>query len=232
MPDSIIWVEDEFKILEEGKAMLEKEGFAVRGFQSFEEAKDSLAEGSADIVILDWMLPGISGLDACKWIVNTFGTPVIMVTARSDEFDKVLALEIGADDYMPKPFGMRELTARIRTVLRRSRKAPVEAGPSPVLSLRELTIDTEKHEVRLRGELVPLTATEYKLLLAMASCPGRVFTRSQLVESSMGEAYFGYERTLDSHIRNLRKKIEADPNNHEYILTVYAVGYKFGGSGL
>ncbi|EFM10903.1 two component transcriptional regulator, winged helix family [Paenibacillus curdlanolyticus YK9] len=228
MSDSIIWVEDEVKILEEGKAILQKEGFAVQGFHSFEEAKELLMEGVADIVILDWMLPDVSGLDACKWVVNTIGIPVIMVTARTDEFDKVLALEIGADDYIPKPFGMRELIARIRTVLRRSRKAPVETSSSQVLSFNELTIDTDKHEVRLRGERVSLTATEYNLLLAMASYPGRVFTRSQLIESSMGESYFGYERTLDSHIRNLRKKIEADPNNFEYILTVYAVGYKFG----
>ncbi|MFC4099271.1 response regulator transcription factor [Paenibacillus xanthanilyticus] len=228
MSCSIVWVEDEMKILENGMDYLKKEGFQVKGFRSFEEAMTLLRQEPADIVILDWLLPGISGLDACKWIVNGPGIPVIMVTAKSDEFDKVLALEIGADDYMAKPFGMRELVARIRTVLRRSKKEAAAVPSSDRIQFLNLSIDLHKHEARIDDALVPLTATEFKLLTVLASAQGRVFTRSQLIESCMGISYFGYERTLDSHIRNLRKKIEPESARPVFIHTVYSVGYKFG----
>jgi len=151
--------------------------------------------------------------------------PIIMLTARDEDTDKILGLELGADDYLTKPFNPSELVSRVRAVLRRPRSAPVETGSR--LELAGLAIDTERHEVRLDGGLLDLTPTEFNLLVTLASTPGRVYSRAQLLDRLQGEVYEGYERTVDSHIKNLRKKIESDPDRPGYISTVRGVGYKF-----
>ncbi len=227
---NIVWIEDEPEILREGLNYLNKEGFQAEGFPSLETARQKLSTGGAELVILDWMLPGMSGAEACKYIISTYCVPVIMVTARTEEMDKVLILEMGADDYIDKPFGMRELVARINSVLRRTKKEkPIDEDlNNEIISYLDMTIDTISREVYLKNTPIDLTATEYNILITLASHPGRVYTRNQLIEAVMGNVYFGYERTLDSHIRNLRRKIGDHGGNPIYIKTVYAVGYKFG----
>lgn len=173
------------------------------------------------------MLPGLSGTDLCREVQRERKVPVIMLTAKTDEWDKVIALEIGADDYITKPFGMRELLARIKAVLRRTGSAGVTEDK--VLRSGSLTIDPLRHEVKKNDRPISLTPTEFELLVTLAEQPGRVFSRLQLIDQTLGEVYYGYERTIDSHIRNLRRKIEDDPAQPQYIVTVYGVGYKFGG---
>lgn len=220
----LLWVEDEAQLVAEGSRFLQQEGFAVTAAGTGAEALKRLEAGGIDLVLLDWMLPDIPGIDLCKRIRQTWSLPVIMLTAKSDEFDKVLALELGADDYVAKPFGMRELVARIRAVMRRVDKAEKQDA---VLERGDLLIDPQRHVVLKRGEPVPLTPTEFALLLVMARHPSRVYSRLQLMDEALGDAYFGYERTIDSHIRNLRKKLEDSPENPRYIATVHGIGYKF-----
>jgi len=220
----LLWVEDEEQLVAEGSRFLQKEGFGVTPAGTGAEAWKRLEAGGIDLVLLDWMLPDIPGIDLCKRIQQTWALPVIMLTAKSDEFDKVLALELGADDYLAKPFGMRELVARIRAVMRRVDKAEKQDA---VLERGDLVIDPQRHVVLKRGEPVSLTPTEFALLLVMARHPSRVYSRLQLMDEALGEAYFGYERTIDSHIRNLRKKLEDSPDNPRYIATVHGIGYKF-----
>lgn len=220
----LLWVEDEAQLVAEGSRFLQQEGFAVTAAGTGAEALKRLEAGGIDLVLLDWMLPDIPGIDLCKQIRQTWSLPVIMLTAKSDEFDKVLALELGADDYVAKPFGMRELVARIRAVMRRVDKAEKQDA---VLERGDLLIDPQRHVVLKRGEPVPLTPTEFALLLVMARHPSRVYSRLQLMDEALGDAYFGYERTIDSHIRNLRKKLEDSPENPRYIATVHGIGYKF-----
>lgn len=227
----ILWIEDETKLLHECKAYLEAaEGYKVTGAASYAEALPVLAGDKPDLLIVDWMLPGgTTGLDICKRNAREWQLPVIMVTAKGDEFDKVLALEIGADDYLTKPFGLRELSARIKAVMRRagtggvreerSGEAPIRRGP--------LVIDSLRMEVKLDGRPVDLTRTEFQLLAKLAAQPGRAFTRLQLMDEALGDSFAGYERTLDSHIRNIRRKLGDDPAEPRFILTVYGIGYKF-----
>jgi two-component system alkaline phosphatase synthesis response regulator PhoP len=165
----------------------------------------------------------MDGFDVCRTIRRESGVPIIILTARVEEEDRVVGLELGADDYITKPFSPRELVARVRAVLRR---AQGEISPPAVLRVGDLVIDLERREVRVGDREVRLTPTEFELLTAMARHPGRVFTRLQLLERIQGVAYEGYERTIDAHIKNLRQKIEPDPRNPQYILTVYGVGYK------
>jgi DNA-binding response OmpR family regulator len=222
----ILWVEDEPHLLSEGAAFLEREGFHVEKAASAAEAFNILGMKPVDLVLLDWMLPDRSGLDVCRQIQSSLRIPVIMITAKTDEFDKVLALEIGADDYIVKPFGMREVVARIRAVARRTGPWS-ESGPS-VMVRGDLRIDEMKHTVHKRGRPIPLTPTEFSLLCTLARNPGRVYTRAQLMDDALGEHFIGFERTIDSHIRNLRKKLGDTPDNPNYIVTVFGVGYKFG----
>ncbi|WP_409343847.1 response regulator transcription factor [Paenibacillus sp. MBLB4367] len=227
----LLWIEDERRLLEEGQAFLQAEGFSVACARTVREAEATLNGQAFDFILLDWMLPDGSGIDLCKQIQAKWKTPVMMLTAKSDEFDKVLALEIGADDYLTKPFGMRELQARIKAVLRRTNKGnePAAAPSSHEWVRGELLIDEGKHTVRKKGEELPLTRTEFALLLQLAKHPGRVYSRLQLMDEALGDAYIGFERTIDSHIRNLRKKIEDNPVEPQYVLTVFGIGYKFGG---
>lgn len=233
----LLWVEDERRIIEEGTAFLEQEGCKVSAAYTAEEAVSMLERNSYDLLLIDWMLPGQQGIELCKEVQRKWKVPVIMLTAKSDEFDKVIALELGADDYLTKPFGMRELLARIKAVLRRSGAASglsaevAEDRDRMVIQAGELLIDPLRHEVKKKGRALVLTPTEFELLRIMAEQPGRVFSRLQLLDQALGEAFMGYERTIDSHIRNLRRKLEDDHSEPDYIITVYGIGYKFGDGG-
>jgi DNA-binding response OmpR family regulator len=183
-----------------------------------------------DLVILDLMLPGMDGLDVCRELRSQSNyTPVLMLTSKSSELDRVLGLEIGADDYLTKPFSIRELLARIKAIFRRVEAlgGQEKTDDLKTISIHDLEIDTEKRLVSLKGKLVDLTAKEFELLWHFSTRPGRVYTRSQLLDSVWGYGHEGYEHTVNSHINRLRAKIEEDPSNPRYILTVWGVGYKF-----
>lgn len=221
----ILVVEDEEKIKEMVASYLASEGFQVKTAATGPEALQLLERHNFDLVVLDWMLPGLSGLEVCKQVRQKSDVPIIMLTARSEEVDKLLGLELGADDYITKPFSLRELVARIKVVLRRSKGQ--ETSRQEELTIGDLYINFTTREVRVDQREIELTPTEFALLSVMARHPGRVFSRMQLLDLALGEAFLGYERSVDTHISNLRKKIEKDPANPEYILTVYGVGYKF-----
>jgi DNA-binding response OmpR family regulator len=185
-----------------------------------------------DLVILDLMLPGIDGIEICKRLrAQEDYTPILMLTAKSTELDRILGLEIGADDYLTKPFSVRELVARVKAIFRRvdslKQEQPSDESTGKVIHVKDLTIDLDKRRVTLAGNDVDLTAKEFDLLVHFASRPGQVFTRNQLLDSVWGYGHEGYEHTVNSHINRLRAKIEQDPGNPQYILTVWGVGYKF-----
>ncbi len=232
----IVWIEDEEKLLQECSSYLKKEGIEVFGTASFQEAEKRIAEVRPDLLLVDWMLPdGMNGLDICKRNEASWQLPFIMVTAKEDELDKVLALEIGADDYLTKPFSLRELSARIKAVMRRVAKQSVlsYSGQSEeeeqTIRRGKLLIDPIKFHAEIAGKKLDLTRTEFLLLQKLAASPGRVFTRTHLMDEALGESYLGYERTLDSHIRNLRRKLTEHEQSQKfaYIETVYGVGYRF-----
>jgi two-component system OmpR family response regulator len=219
----ILIVDDEKKIVDIVKAYLEKDGFQVlaayEGISVFEILKNS----NPDLIILDLMLPGMSGWDVCREIRKTSYIPIIMLTAREEDADKIVGLEIGADDYVTKPFNPNELVSRVRAVLRRSMAV---SPPGNEIKIADLVVDIDKRTVVRNDRVFDLTPMEFDLLITMARSPGRVFSRMQLLENMQDKAYEGYERTIDSHIKNLRRKIEIDPDKPKYILTVYGVGYK------
>jgi DNA-binding response OmpR family regulator len=179
-----------------------------------------------DLIVLDLMLPEISGWDVCRTLRAESNVPIIMLTARDEDTDKIVGLELGADDYVTKPFNPKELVSRVKAVLRRAEGAAVK---KKIIEFADLSIDLERHEVRRGDRLVELTPTEFELLRVLAESPGRVYSRMQLLDKVQGDAYEGYERTIDSHIKNLRRKVEADPDQPRYVLTVRGIGYKFGG---
>lgn len=215
----ILLVEDDAPLAQTVAEYLRSEGFVVTIAGTGPEGLRLAQSEAPDLVILDWLLPGMSGIDVCRRIRAAGRTPIIMLTARVEEADKLLGLELGADDYITKPFSLRELTARVRAVLRRSQPGTT----ADVLRLGPLEVDVGAHGVRLAGREVDLTPSEFKILAVLARHPGRVFTRLQLMEAALGEYYEGYERTVDSHISRLRQKIDPD---HRLIQTVHGIGYK------
>lgn len=220
----ILVVDDEAKIVEVLKAYLEQAGFEVATACDGASALASARDEQPDLAVLDIMLPGMDGLEVTKALQKELDTPVILLTAKSDEVDRLVGLEIGADDYIVKPFSPREVVARVKAVLRRAgRSAPdserIEAGG--------LVVDLGGREVAVDAEPVELTKTEFDILAAMAGTPGRVWTRLQLMQTVSGYAYEGYERTIDAHMKNLRKKLGDDPSEPRWIKTVWGVGYKF-----
>lgn len=231
-PTHILVVDDEEQMTAFISSYLCNEGYKVKQAHSGAEALQMLEEEHGfDLVLLDWMMPGMNGLDVCRQLRRFSDVPVIFLTAKTDEIDKVLGLEIGADDYMTKPFSMRELEVRIRVILRRNSRTPSPAMPDEEpqkLTRGALTIDLPKHAVYINGQPVVLTPTEFKLLITLAQHPGRVYSRLDLLEIALGEEYSGYERSIDTHIRNLRKKLEDDLSSSKLIVTVHGVGYKFG----
>ncbi|MFN3928536.1 MAG: response regulator [Thermoflexus sp.] len=220
---TILLVEDEPRMRQVVRAYLEQAGFRVIAVGDGPSALHAFRREQPDLIVLDLMLPGMDGFEVCRAIRRESGVPIIILTARIEEEDRVVGLELGADDYITKPFSPRELVARVRAVLRR---AQGELAPPAIIRVGDLTIDLERREVRVGDREVRLTPTEFELLAALARHPGRVFTRLQLLERIQGVAYEGYERTVDAHIKNLRQKIEPDPKNPQYVLTVYGVGYK------
>ncbi len=223
MKRKILVVDDEKKIVDIVKAYLERERYQVTVAYDGEEALDMAREQLPDLLVLDLMLPGISGWDVCRILRKESDIPIIMLTARDEVTDKIVGLELGADDYVTKPFDPKELVSRVKSVLRRSQGS---ATYSTLLKVGELSIDVEKRLARVAGESIELTSTEFDLLKIMAQHPGRVYNRMKLLDEIQGDSYEGYERTIDSHIKNLRKKIEPDPNHPRHIITVYGVGYK------
>jgi DNA-binding response OmpR family regulator len=224
MKRKILVVDDDKKTVDLIRLYLEREQHQVLVAYDGREALEIARQRAPGLIILDWMLPKVDGLDICRILRAESAVPIIMLTARSTEEDKLLGLDLGADDYVTKPFSPRELVARVRVVLRRSTP---EDEPSPALAIGELLIDFAAHEVHRGGELLRLTPKEFKLLETLAREPGRAFSRADLVDRVFGLGYEGFERTVDVHLMNLRKKLEADPNRPAYLLTVYGIGYKF-----
>lgn len=220
---TVLVVEDEPAIVDVVRQYLEKDGYRVALATDGQRAVDEFARLRPDLVLLDLMLPGLDGFDVCRRIRQQSGTPIIMLTARDEEADKLVGLELGADDYITKPFSPREVVARVRAVLRRTRGS---APPPERIRVHDLDIDSERFAVSRGGQAVTLTPTEFKLLLALARHPGRVFTRLQLIDQVQGYAFEGYERTVDAHVKNLRQKLEPDPRHPRYVLTVHGVGYR------
>lgn len=227
MSKKILVVEDEKKLVTILRGYLEQAGFAVLAAYDGQQALTIFRHDKPALVLLDLNLPKIDGLDVCRAIRKESNTPVIMVTARVEEADRLVGLELGADDYIVKPFSPREVVARVRAVLRRTEGETARPETVSAGTAGELTIDLTKHTVRIKEHPVELTPTEFDLLAIMMQNPGRVFTRLQLLDQVQGQAFEGYERTIDAHIKNLRQKIEQDPRNPRYILTVFGVGYKF-----
>ena len=218
----ILVVDDEAQIVDLLRSYLRRDGFDVDEAGDGEAALAACVRRKPDLVILDLMLPKLDGREVCRRIRETASTPIIMLTARDEETDKLLGLELGADDYITKPFSPREVVARVRAVLRRGTREAVEQ-----VRAGDLVVDLRAHEVTLGVRRVDLTPTEFRLLEILAGHPGQVFTRMQLIDRAQGHAFEGYERTVDAHIKNLRSKVEPDPKNPRYIVTVYGVGYKF-----
>lgn len=224
MAQRILVVDDERKIAEVCRDYLVVAGFEVL---LAEDGPGGLALARSerpDLVVLDLMLPGMDGLDVCRELRRESNMPIIMLTARVEESDKLIGLELGADDYITKPFSPRELVARVRAVLRR---ADTPALPSELVRAGDVTLDRATYEVTIPQGTIALTPTEFEILSTLASYPGRIFSRQQLLRAAHGVAFESYERAIDSHIRNLRRKIESTASSHHYIVTVYGVGYKF-----
>jgi DNA-binding response OmpR family regulator len=223
---TILVVDDEPRIVELARDYLEHAGFAVLTASDGASALATARTRSPDLVVLDLGLPGLDGLDVTRQLRSgerTSDVPIVMLTARDDELDKLLGLELGADDYLTKPFSPRELVARVRAVLRRVDR-PVGAGD--LISVGDLTLDMPRMRTEVAGRTVDLTPTEFTLLATLARQPGRIFTRSQLLDALHGIAFESYERAIDSHVKNLRRKLEPEPRQPRYVLTVYGVGYR------
>ena len=217
----ILVVDDELKIARLVRDYLVEAGFDVVTESTGTGAVATARKEHPDLVVLDLGLPGMDGYEVTKSIRSESDTPIVMLTARSDETDRIIGLELGADDYVVKPFSPRELVARVKAVLRRASGS----RQADQIRVADLSIDLDKRSVRRETETIDLTVTEFDLLVTLASQPGRVFTRSQLLDSVRGVAFESYERAIDSHIKNLRRKLS--PNTSQYIKTVYGVGYKF-----
>ena|SRR5436190_1141218 len=230
MPDSstILLVDDEDAVQKLLSYPLERDGFRVVQAWDGEEALERFGrEEHVDLVVLDVMLPKLDGLEVCKRLRATSNVPIIMLTARDDELDKVLGLELGADDYITKPFSIREFRSRVRALLRRAATPRADERADEAIQNNGLRIDLAKREVEVHGRPVQLTYVEFELLRTLASHPGRVYTREQLLQALWGGSDYREPRTIDVHVRHLREKLESDPRDPEFILTVRGVGYRF-----
>ena len=222
---TILVVDDEAQIVKLVRDHLEHSGFNVLTAGDGAGALRVAASGHPDLVVLDLGLPGIDGLDVTRALRRDGAVPVIILTARGDESDKLVGLELGADDYMTKPFSPKELVARVRAVLRRVEATT--AAPEVLRAGDDVVLDIPRMEARVDGRRIDLTATEFQLLTALVRQPGRVFTRAQLLDAVHGVAFESYERAIDAHVKNIRRKLEPDPRAPRYLLTVYGVGYRF-----
>jgi len=220
----VLIVDDELKISRLVRDYLHEAGFATLEASDGETALALARAERPEMIVLDLGLPGIDGLDVARQLRRTSAVPIIMLTARTDEIDRIIGLELGADDYMTKPFSPKELVARIRAVLRR---ADATLGGGEVVTAGPVTIDIPKRRVQMAGVEVELTSTEFDILLTLARHPGRIYSRAQLLDAVHGDSFESYERSIDAHIKNLRRKIEPKPSHPELILTVYGIGYRF-----
>jgi len=220
----VLVVDDEPKIVQLARDYLEHAGFSVTSASDGKEALAHFRTKSPDLIVLDLGLPTLDGLDVARAIRKTSNVPIVMLTGRGDESDRIAGLELGADDYITKPFSPKELVARVRAVLRR---AEVASLPAETLRVGDVSIDVPRMSVRAGDRAVDLTPTEFQLLLALARSPGRVFTRAQLLDAVHGVAFESYERAIDAHVKNIRRKLEPDPREPRYLLTVHGVGYRF-----
>jgi DNA-binding response OmpR family regulator len=221
----ILVVDDEPQITQLAQAYLEQAGFSVLTMKDGPTAVAAFRSEKPDLIVLDLGLPGLDGLDVTRTVRKDSNTPIVMLTARGEESDKLVGLELGADDYIVKPFSPKELVARVRAVLRRSETLNV--GHVEMIRVGDLTLDIARMKVTLGNQTIDLTTTEFQLLAALAQQPGRIFTRAQLLDVVRGMAIESYERAIDAHIKNIRRKLEPNPRQPQYVLTVYGVGYKF-----
>ena len=229
MSPSVLLVEDETNLADAVRLNLEREGFDVRMAKDGVEGLAEARRETPDIVVLDVMLPDLNGLEVCRALRRESDVPILMLTALGEEVDKVVGLELGADDYVTKPFSMRELLARVRAILRRPRSAGGPASPDEVLRSGNLEIDLAAHVVRLEGRAIPMRPREFALLALLVKNPRRVYTRNQILEALWGHDYIGDERTVDVHIRWLREKLEEKPSDPTRIVTLRGIGYRFEG---
>ncbi|MEL7642869.1 MAG: response regulator transcription factor [bacterium] len=232
MTELILVVDDELTLQETIAFQLTRQGYEVVVSADGEDALEKARAHHPDLIILDIMLPKLDGFEVCRILRQEMNTPILMLTARDDEIDRVVGLEVGADDYLTKPFSMRELLARVKALLRRVRLIKEEANvvkeqDSEVLHIGGLVIDLNRHEIRRNNEVINLKPKEYELLICLAKHPGRVYSREMLLEQIWGWEYIGNSRTVDVHIRWLREKIEEDPANPRHLITVRSAGYRF-----
>lgn len=230
MGKKVLVVDDDVKTVELVRLYLNRDGYKVITAYEGNEALRLAREGHPDLIVLDLMLPGMNGLDICRTLRRESDVPIIMLTARSTEDDKLMGLGIGADDYVTKPFSPKELAARVRTVLRRLPEETVERGPAEIKD-GDLVLNFTTHEASIAGRSLHLTPVEFKLLGVLARETGRTFSRAQLIEKVFGYDFDGFDRTIDVHILNLRRKLEPESDRSRYITTVYGAGYKFVGAG-
>ncbi len=221
---TILVVDDEPRIAQLARDYLEHAGFAVVLAGDGKSGLQAVRTRQPDLVVLDLGLPELDGLEVTRAIRETSNLPIVMLTARDDELDRILGLELGADDYITKPFSPRELVARVRAVLRRTERAAADPGDRVVVG--DLALDASRLRTTVAGRSVDLTPTEFSILLTMARQPGRIFTRSQLLDAVRGVAFESYERAIDAHVKNIRRKLEPEPHQPRYVLTVYGMGYR------
>ncbi|HMM21738.1 MAG TPA: response regulator transcription factor [Selenomonadales bacterium] len=224
--NTVLIVDDDIKLTKLLQTYFEKDGFAVLLAHEGAGVAGLVKERKPDILVLDLMLPGMDGLEICRRVRKDNDVPILMLTARDEETDRLIGLEMGADDYVTKPFSPKEVVARVKAILRRTQKNAVQSEP---IQAGDLTIDLERHLVRKQGVIIDVTPTEFKILELLATNVNRVFSRLQIVERVQGYAFEGYERTIDAHMKNLRRKMEDNPKEPRYIQTVYGVGYRFAG---
>jgi DNA-binding response OmpR family regulator len=224
MAQTVLVVDDEARIVKLVRDYLERAGFQVLAAYDGETALHITRQDWPDLIVLDLMLPGVDGLDVCRRLRRVSGVPIIMLTARVEEADRIVGLELGADDYVTKPFSPGELVARVRATLRRARG---EMEPATIIRAGEVELDTASLTTTVAGQPVDLTPTEFQVLAALVRQPGHILSREQLLQAVHGVAFDGYDRSIDSHVKNLRRKIEPDPRQPRYIQTIYGVGYRF-----
>jgi len=225
----ILIVDDEVKIIEVVKSYLENSGYSVYVAYNGIDAINLFNKINPNLMVLDLMLPDISGEDICEILRKRSKVPIVMLTAKTGEEDILKGLDIGADDYVTKPFSPRQLVARVKALLRRTEDEQGEMNTLFSINNGDLVINDLNYEVKKGGNIVNLTPIEYNILITMIKYPGKIFTRAELISVALGEKFEGYDRTIDSHIKNLRQKIEDDPRNPAYIVTIRGIGYKFGG---
>jgi two-component system response regulator RegX3 len=222
----ILIVEDEASFSEALEFLLKKEGFEIEVAETGQQALDKFSANGADLILLDLMIPEVSGTEVCRIIRTTSQVPIIMLTAKDGEIDKVVGLELGADDYVTKPYSSRELLARIKAALRRMGSTSEVSDPSGILTVSTIAMDVDKHQVKVSGNTISLPLREFELLEFFMRNPGRVLTRVQIIDRVWGGDYFGDTKTLDVHVKRLRAKIEADPGNPILLQTIRGLGYK------